>query len=74
MIKRLIAVAAVLSVMSLYGCSKDCKVCVEYEGIKDCQTVEDVKKSDCEDCSSIGEFDAAFLELMGGAKMTCEVQ
>lgn len=66
MIKRLIAVAAVLSVMSLYGCSKDCEVCYEFLGVKQCETVKDVKKSDCEDCNDIGDF--------AGMDVTCKVK
>ena len=52
MIKRLLAVGAVLSILSLYGCSVDCEVCNEFVGTKDCQTVKDVKKSECEDCGT----------------------
>ena len=69
MIKRLIAVAAVLSIMSLYGCSKDCEVCYDYLGVKQCQTVKDVKKSDCEDCNDIGD-----LGDLGDLDVTCKVK
>lgn len=68
MIKRLLAVGAVLSILSLYGCSVDCEVCAEYMGIKSCETAKDVKKSECEDCDQANAADYEGMTVTCTAK------
>lgn len=52
MLKYLVAIVSTVAFLSLYGCSKDCEVCMTVDGEKSCTTDKDVKKSDCEDCNS----------------------
>ena len=72
MIKRLLVVGAVTLFMAgMTGCSKDCEVCIGYEGDMDCSIAKDVKKKECEDCAELEGVEAA--KAMGFS-VTCTVK
>ncbi len=51
MIKRLMVLVAAMAMLGAIGCSKDCRVCFDDgTGGNECITIEDMKKSECEDC------------------------
>lgn len=45
------AITVAVATLALNSCTVDCQVCSEAEGVKECSTAKDVKRSECSDCT-----------------------